>query len=213
MARVEPVRDSTLVPTERLVERLRMIKDEAEIAILREAGRRISGVARELRHLVRPGASELEAAAAIDAAMRTAGFEKAAFETIVASGPNDDLTLTLDAETWKARVVDEREALADAAQREGGSRGGGVVRSVMPGIVREVRVREGVAVVRGQALVILEAMKMQNEVRADGEGTVSVVHVLAGTAVSKGDALVTIGPTPGAGSPLPAAAGGDGAAA
>lgn len=82
---------AALEPTERLVERLRVVKDEGEIAILREAGRRISDVGRRLRELVVPGMTELEAAAAIDAAVRTAGFERAAFETIVASGPNGAL--------------------------------------------------------------------------------------------------------------------------
>jgi Xaa-Pro aminopeptidase len=81
----------TLRPTERLVEGLRLVKDEEEIAILREAGRRISVVGRRLRELVAPGSTELEVAAAIDAAMRTAGFERSAFETIVASGPNGAL--------------------------------------------------------------------------------------------------------------------------
>lgn len=80
-----------LVPIERAVERLRVVKDEGEIAIFREAGRRISAVARRLREFAQVGWTELEVAAAIDAAMRTAGFERAAFETIVASGPNGAL--------------------------------------------------------------------------------------------------------------------------
>lgn len=77
-----------LVGTEGLVERLREVKDEQEIETLREAGRRISAVAREARRWVVPGASELDVAAAVDAAMRGAGFERPAFDTIVASGPN-----------------------------------------------------------------------------------------------------------------------------
>jgi Xaa-Pro aminopeptidase len=81
----------TLVPTERVVERLRAVKDSYEVETLREAGRRISAVARNARQWVRAGVSELAAAAAVDAAMRTAGFERPAFETIVASGPNGAL--------------------------------------------------------------------------------------------------------------------------
>ena len=85
--------DSTpaLVPTERLVERMRAVKDAGEVEILREAGRRISSVARRARDWVVAGASEIEVAAAVDAAMRAAGFERPAFETIVASGPNSAL--------------------------------------------------------------------------------------------------------------------------
>ena len=80
-----------LRPVERLLSRIRAVKDAAEIEILREAGRRLSSVARELRRWVRPGRTELEVAADIDAALRQAGFERPAFDTIVASGPNGAL--------------------------------------------------------------------------------------------------------------------------
>jgi len=80
-----------LVPTERLVERARMIKDAAELAAIREGGRRISEIARGLRDFIAPGRTEAEVAADLEAAMRTAGFSRPAFETIVASGPNSAL--------------------------------------------------------------------------------------------------------------------------
>lgn len=82
---------SSLVGTEGLVERIRMVKDAGEIATLREAARRLSAVAREVGRLVTPGRSEQEIAAHVDFAVRCAGFERAAFETIVASGPNSAL--------------------------------------------------------------------------------------------------------------------------
>ena len=77
-----------LIPTERIIERARAVKDEDEIAILREAARRISGVARESPNLVRAGRTEQQTAALVESALRAAGFEAFAFETIVASGPN-----------------------------------------------------------------------------------------------------------------------------
>jgi Xaa-Pro aminopeptidase len=80
-----------LVPTERLVERVRMIKDEAEIATLRDAGRRLGEIGRRVEGFVREGRTEQSVAADIDAAMREAGFSRPAFETIVASGPNSAL--------------------------------------------------------------------------------------------------------------------------
>ena len=80
-----------LVPTERLLERARAVKDDGEIAILREAARRLSSVACELPRLVGAGQTEQQAAGVIEAAMRAAGFEGFAFETIVASGPNGAL--------------------------------------------------------------------------------------------------------------------------
>jgi len=80
-----------LVATERLVERARIIKDPAEIAALREAGRRLAAVASGVDALVREGRTEREIATDIDQALRAAGFARPAFETIVASGPNSAL--------------------------------------------------------------------------------------------------------------------------
>ncbi len=70
------------------VEGGRIRKDAAEIARLRRAAGLLSGVARALGQWVSVGRSEREVAADIDAALRRAGFEKPAFDTIVASGPN-----------------------------------------------------------------------------------------------------------------------------
>jgi Xaa-Pro aminopeptidase len=82
---------ASVVSTDRVVEGLRAVKDDEEIAILREAARRISRVALRAREWAVPGADELEVAAAVDAAMRDAGFERPAFDTIVGSGPNGAL--------------------------------------------------------------------------------------------------------------------------
>ncbi len=76
------------VATERLVERQRVVKDAFELDVLRNAARRLSGVARDLTQIVRGGQTEREAARAIDLAIERAGFSAPAFPTIVASGPN-----------------------------------------------------------------------------------------------------------------------------
>jgi Xaa-Pro aminopeptidase len=80
-----------LVPAERIVERTRLVKDPSEIARLRIAARMLSEVANGVPSLVRAGLTEREVAGGIDAALRGVGFERAAFETIVASGPNSAL--------------------------------------------------------------------------------------------------------------------------
>jgi Xaa-Pro aminopeptidase len=77
-----------LVPIERFVERARAVKDARELATLREAGRRIALATPDALGCVKAGRSELEVAADVDALVRRAGFERPAFETIVASGPN-----------------------------------------------------------------------------------------------------------------------------
>jgi Xaa-Pro aminopeptidase len=73
------------------VERCRMVKDSAEIAIFREAAARLSSVAREVPGFIRVGRSEREIADDIGQALRRAGFDRPAFDTIVASGPNSAL--------------------------------------------------------------------------------------------------------------------------
>jgi Xaa-Pro aminopeptidase len=89
---VEPAESArVLIPTERVVERTRIIKDETEIAILREAGRRLAAVARDVPRLVDAGRRECDIAEDIERSLRQAGFSKPAFETIVASGPNSAL--------------------------------------------------------------------------------------------------------------------------
>ena len=81
----------TLVSTERVVEQVRIIKSPAEIATLRDAAARLGPVAERAFAAIRVGVSERDVAGVIEAAMRANGFERPAFETIVASGPNSAL--------------------------------------------------------------------------------------------------------------------------
>ena len=65
--------------------------------------------------------------------------------------------------------------------------------SPMPGTVLDVRVSAGQAVKAGDILLILEAMKMENEIAAPAAGTVKSINVAKGAAVNPGDVLLTIG--------------------
>jgi biotin carboxyl carrier protein len=84
-------------------------------------------------------------------------------------------------------------ALAAALGPKAGSAGAGMVVSPMPGRVLKVLVAEGDTVAPGTALVVVEAMKMENELSADHGGTVRKVHVTAGQNVESGARLVEIG--------------------
>ena len=95
----------------------------------------------------------------------------------------------------EARVPIEDERTREARKMTGGSRkarGSGDVRSVMPGVVKEIRVKVGDAVEAKSPLLVLEAMKMENEIRAGRAGVVKALHVAAGQAVEKGALLVTL---------------------
>jgi biotin carboxyl carrier protein len=95
-------------------------------------------------------------------------------------------------ERIEVEAVDERTRQIQAltGRRPGGS-ASGVVRAPMPGLVVRVEVTEGQPNAAGTALVVVEAMKMENELRATRPGVVAKVHVEAGMAVEKGAPLVT----------------------
>ncbi|MCB2156711.1 biotin/lipoyl-binding protein [bacterium] len=69
----------------------------------------------------------------------------------------------------------------------------GDVKSPLPGIIKDVQVKEGDEVKQGQCVAILEAMKMENEVYASTAGKITKIHVAAGQSVLEGDVLVSIG--------------------
>ena len=71
--------------------------------------------------------------------------------------------------------------------------GAATVSAPMPGKIMSVAVKPGDAVKRGQVLLILEAMKMQNEIMAPGDGKVADVRVAAGQSVNTGDVMVVLG--------------------
>jgi Xaa-Pro aminopeptidase len=78
----------SLVATEGIVEGARVRKDAYEIGVLREAARRLSVVAAGVFEEIRRGRTERDVALAIDWRIRQGGFERSAFDTIVAAGPN-----------------------------------------------------------------------------------------------------------------------------
>ncbi len=62
----------------------------------------------------------------------------------------------------------------------------------MPGMVVAVKAKEGDVVVNGQGLIILEAMKMENELRAPWGGTIKQIRITAGQKVDQGQLLMVI---------------------
>lgn len=82
---------------------------------------------------------------------------------------------------------------APAAPAAAPAAGGEKVTSPMPGTILSVNVAAGDAVKRGQVLMILEAMKMENEIMCPCDGTVTSVSVTKGAAVESGTLLCTIG--------------------
>ena len=94
-----------------------------------------------------------------------------------------------------ADVVDERtRVIREMAGGAAAAQGPRPIVAPMPGMVVKVEVTEGDVVQAGQGVVIVEAMKMENELRAHGPGRVSRVHVGEGEAVEKDQILVELDP-------------------
>jgi glutaconyl-CoA/methylmalonyl-CoA decarboxylase subunit gamma len=74
-----------------------------------------------------------------------------------------------------------------------GPKGAGAVKSPLPGVIIEMFVKEGDTVKMGQRLLVLEAMKMENNIEADKSGVVTSILKSKGDSVMEGDVLIMIG--------------------
>jgi len=122
--------------------------------------------------------------------------------SLLLDGKSYDAHVYLDEDTWQvmchgamysAQVEDEREKRLRAAM------GGGVsgqedfhLRAPMPGLVVSVPVHEGQAVEKGDVLLILESMKMQNELRSPRAGTISRLRVGSGDRVEQKETMLSV---------------------
>jgi glutaconyl-CoA/methylmalonyl-CoA decarboxylase subunit gamma len=136
----------------------------------------------------------------------------ATLKTIVVHD-NGDATVRVGGRPYKVKIKDERTVVVDgrtfnvelsgrptamprpaptAARKAVKPVEKGAIRSLMPGTILSLRVKEGEQVVEGAVLLILEAMKMQNEIKAPYAGTVKRIAVVSGQTVANGDVLVVI---------------------
>jgi biotin carboxyl carrier protein len=108
----------------------------------------------------------------------------------------DETTAIVDEKEYRIEVAGM--AVRAAAPKKAAPRkakaaaGAGSVTAIMPGAILKVLVAEGDEVQEGEVVVILEAMKMENEIHAHKGGVVQKVHVAAGDSVENGQALVDI---------------------
>ena len=81
---------------------------------------------------------------------------------------------------------------APAAAPTAPATGGQKVNSPLPGVIVEVCVKEGQAVKAGQKVAVLEAMKMENEIPAPKDGTITAIHVSKGDSILEGAPVVSL---------------------
>jgi biotin carboxyl carrier protein len=101
--------------------------------------------------------------------------------------------LWVDGYRFEVDALDERtRSIRDLSAANAAPTGPAPVLAPMPGLIVRVNVSAGDVVEAGQGIIVMEAMKMENELRATSSGTVKSVEVAPGTAVEKGMLLVSL---------------------
>jgi len=117
-----------------------------------------------------------------------------AYEILISEEENE-WNILIRGTLYSAEVIDEREKrLRDASGELALSSGEYTLQAPMPGLVVKVAVKEGKKVKKGDVLVILESMKMQNELKSPHKGTITEVNIKKGDRVEKREAMVIIEP-------------------
>jgi biotin carboxyl carrier protein len=115
------------------------------------------------------------------------------YESFVYEGEEADWQVLLRGRLFQVRVEDEREKRLRVAAGGGVSEGGEyMMKAPMPGLVVALSVEEGQEVEKGQVLVILESMKMQNELKSPRAGKIGRIRVKAGESVEQKQTMLSI---------------------
>ncbi len=113
------------------------------------------------------------------------------YECHVSKTPDGEYEVTVGADAYRVQVSDSR-ALPTGGAATGAAAGRARITAPMPGKIVRVMVEVGAHVEAGDGLVIVEAMKMQNEMKAPKSGIITELHATPGATVAAGDVLVVI---------------------
>ena len=100
---------------------------------------------------------------------------------------------TVSTEAAAAPAEPAAAPAAPATAAKSGPGAGAPVKAPLPGVVTKILVKEGQGVKKGETVLVLEAMKMENNITAEADGTVTGICVSAGDSVMEGTTLITIG--------------------
>ena len=111
------------------------------------------------------------------------------------TGPAARMVVSSGGKDFDVEIDDDRSRIMKSFRPPGAQKGGKTrVKAPMPGMVVRLEVHEGQEVKAGQGLVVLEAMKMENEIRSKTDGVVDQLAVKPGEAVEKDALLLTLKP-------------------
>jgi 3-methylcrotonyl-CoA carboxylase alpha subunit len=113
--------------------------------------------------------------------------------TVIAVRHGDALNIYIDGRCYRLALVDPMRAAAVASSSPG------TLTAPIPGVIAAVFVKAGESVLRGAPLLVLEAMKMEHQIRAPRDGVVDAVRVAVGAQVQEGAELVSLRVAPEAG--------------
>lgn len=138
----------------------------------------------------------------VEYAIDFTGVSGQAFYSLLLNNESYEAFVEEGSEAWQVllrgalydvRVADEREERLRKAAGGVAEAGGELqIKAPMPGLVVAVAVEEGQEVAKGDILVILESMKMQNELKSPRDGKVSRVRIKAGNSVEQNEVMVTL---------------------
>jgi biotin carboxyl carrier protein len=110
---------------------------------------------------------------------------------LTVEGSPPDVGVVASGHRAYVRVESDRHRAAAAARRTGSSAHEKIIVAPMPGRVVKILVSVGEEVTQGQGVAVVEAMKMENELKAKGAGSVAAIHVKPGEAIESGAKLIT----------------------
>jgi biotin carboxyl carrier protein len=113
---------------------------------------------------------------------------------VVIQDGSSAVRLSLNGYTYGVDALSERDRFFHQLLKDTATKNSGAMKVVapMPGLLKSLIVKQGQLVKKGERLFILEAMKMENDIKAPMSGVVGIVHAMAGTAVEKNFLLCTI---------------------
>lgn len=113
------------------------------------------------------------------------------YETAVSNAPENQFRVRLRNTEFEVSITDPKRLRGSSSDSEHTS-GKAEIKTAMPGKVVRILKTAGDSVQKGDGLIVVEAMKMQNEMRSPKDGTIGEIKVAEGATVSSGDVLVVI---------------------
>lgn len=119
--------------------------------------------------------------------------QRKSLEALIDNQNNNEHEVLIKGRLYNVNVLDERDILLGSRRGDNFSASGEIsIKAPMPGLIVDVPVQEGDTVEKGQTLVILESMKMQNELKAPREGLIHRIGAKPGESVEQNKILITM---------------------